>query len=125
MATYVTVDDVDTILGVGWAGTGDPDRAVMEANAWLTAYGVPLHEPVEPDIKQAGALLTKEAAQGALYADSAGDIKRKSVKAGSVETETEYADGSRATTGVIKLVKSLLRPFTSPFGASVTLLKRL
>lgn len=31
MAEYITTADVETLLGAGWEGTGDADRAVLEA----------------------------------------------------------------------------------------------
>ena len=33
---FVTVDEVDTILGSGWT-TGDKDAAVQDANDWLSS----------------------------------------------------------------------------------------
>ena len=37
MAIYITVADVDTILGAVWAPAESKDEAVFEANAYLTA----------------------------------------------------------------------------------------
>lgn len=111
MTTYITVADVDATLGAGWEGTGDKDRAVLEANAWMTARGVVAGDPVEGDIVMAGSLLAQEAAHGRLYADSEGDLKRKRVKADTVESEKEYQDGSRARSGMLSLIYDLLGPF--------------
>ncbi len=117
MTTYITTADVDTTLGAGWEGTGDKDRAVLEANAWMTARGVVAGDPVEDDIVMAGSLLAQEAANGRLYADSEGALKRKRVKADTVESEKEYQDGSRATSGALSLIYDLLGPFI-PAGSS-------
>lgn len=123
---YVTQSDVDTILGAGWEGSGDPVLAVQQANDWLLARSIPLPDnTTQPDrIKRAGAYLAKMAAAGTLYADTRGDVKRKRVKAGSVESETEFQDGTKAVAGEQKYVEDLLRPWLSPFG-SVRILKRL
>ncbi len=124
MATYIEKADVDTILGAGWEGTGDATRAVLEANAWLTSRGVIASDPVEDDIKQAGAYLAERAAAGNLYADTAGNVKRKSVSAGSVSTETEYMDGSTSSAGIMRLVLDLLRPYLPAGGGSTFTVSR-
>ena len=36
MTDFITVADVNALLGPDWAGTGDPVLAVSMANAWLT-----------------------------------------------------------------------------------------
>lgn len=118
MTTYVTVADVDALLPAGWEGDGDKDRAVLSANTWLTARNVPNDDPLPDAIKQAGALLAQEAANGRLYADSQGGIKRKAVKAGSVESETEYQDNAYAKSGALKQIGDLLRPYLSGAGST-------
>lgn len=125
MVDYVTRADVDATLGAGWEGAGDADRAVRQANAWLTAK-LPGREfdTVPTPVIEAGAELAQMAANGTLYADSEGDVKRESVEADTVSVETEYADGSRAVQGAMLYVADLLRPWVNPYG-SVTLMKRL
>ena len=113
MNTYITPAQVEAIKGPEWYGTGDPAQAVLEANVWMTAYGVPVKDPQEDAVTQAGAILAVEAANGRLYADSAGNIKRKAVKADTVESETEYQDGSAATSGALSLVRAMLRPYVT------------
>ena len=124
--SHITQSDVDTILGAGWEGDGDPVLAVQQANDWLSSRSIPLPADTDdPDrIKRAGAYLAKQAAAGTLYADTQGAVKRKRVKAGDVESETELQDGSRAIAGDMRYVEDLLRPYLRPFG-SVSILKRL
>jgi hypothetical protein len=119
MIEYITKADVDSILGTGWEGTGDADRAVLEANAWMTAKGVRASDPVEADIKQAGAYLAQEAASGQLYGDRTQALKRKRVKADTVESETEYQDFTSTSSGVMRLVLDLLRPYLPIGGGSI------
>lgn len=67
MTDFITVADVDALLGPDWAGTGDPVLSVTMANAWLTdkiQRAVP--DPVPAEIKTAGAQVAKVAAQGGL-----------------------------------------------------------
>ena len=127
MNIYITTADVETIKGVDWYGTGDPDQAVLEANVWMQAYGVPVIDPTPDDVLQAGAILAVEAANGRLYADQSANIKRKMVKADTVQTETEYQDYSYSSSGAITLAKALLASYvtSSVFGAGVIMLKRL
>ena len=124
MTDYITVADVDAELPAGWEGDGDKAEAVMQANAWLTARGVLAGDPVESGIVKAGSLLAREAANGRLYADTSGDVKRKRVKADTVESETEYQDGSRSRSGVIALVMDMLQPYLPTVGGSTFAVRR-
>ncbi|MCP1316367.1 hypothetical protein [Halomonas sp. 707B3] len=124
MTIYVTVEDVDLALGDAWAQEAAKPSAVMQANDWLTSRNIPAD--IDDDrIVRAGAYLAKMAAAGTLYADTRGDVKRKRVKADSVESETEYADGSRAVLGDMAYVTDLLKPWLNPFGSRVRVLSRL
>ncbi len=124
MAEYITASDVETLLGAGWEGTGDADRAVLEANAWLTSRGVIASDPVEDDIKQAGAYLAERAAQGELYGDRTPSLKREMVDADGVRVEEEYQDGATASTGIMRLVLDLLRPYLPAGGGSTFAVRR-
>jgi hypothetical protein len=120
---FITAEQVDSLLGSDWAQAAAKPLAVQMANDWLRAKGIPAD--IDDDrITRAGAYLAKMAAAGTLYADTRGDVKRKRVKAGSVESETEFQDGTKAVAGEQKYVEDLLRPWLSPFG-SVRILKRL
>lgn len=124
MIDYVAVSDVDTVLGSGWQGSGNADRAVRQANAWLAAeLNGREFETVPPAVIEAGAELARMSAEGALFADSEGNVKREMVKADTVEVETEFMDGSRPVQGAMSYVRTLLKPYLMPLG--VTLLKRL
>lgn len=118
MTEYITVTDVDDLLPIGWEGTGDKTRAVLEANTWLTSRGVMASEPVEYAIRQAGAYLAQDAAAGTLYSDREAAIKGKRVKAGSVESEKTYQDDATASSGTMRLVTDLLRPYLPAGGGS-------
>lgn len=124
MIEYITAQDVTDTLGSGWADGGDETRAVLEANAWMTSRGVMASDPVEQDIITAGAYLAQSAAQGELYADRTGAVKREAVSAGSVSTETEYQDGATASTGIMRLVLDLLRPYLPAGGGSTFAVRR-
>ncbi|MEE4465414.1 hypothetical protein V2S84_25390, partial [Azotobacter chroococcum] len=81
MTDYITVSQVDELLGAGWEGTGDKDRAVLMANAWLSAKPLPEFDEVPAAVVQAGAEVAREAAAGRLYAAYEAGVLAKSVEA--------------------------------------------
>jgi len=125
MTDFITVADVDTLLGPGWAGTGDPVLAVSMANAWLTAKikrVVP--DPVPAEIKTAGAQVAKEAAAGNLYKATQKEVLSKTVSAQSgTSTSKTYAPGSKDLSAGENFALALLVPWTKRSG--VMMLKRI
>ncbi|MBJ2237057.1 protein singed [Pseudomonas fluorescens] len=102
MATYITVADVDAILGASWAPDDKKARAVLQANAYLTSLnlvGVDM-DAIPEEVKQAGAELAVVASEGKLYQQQTeGSLEAKTVKAGSVTTSKTFAsiDASKST----------------------------
>ena len=102
MATYITVADVDAILGSTWAPDDKKARAVLQANAYLTSLnlvGVDM-DAIPDEVKQAGAELAVVASEGKLYQQhTEGSLEAKTVKAGSVTTSKTFAsiDTSKST----------------------------
>lgn len=124
MIEYVTEADVDAALGAGWEGSGDKALAVLQANSYLNTLTFKAWEAQPDAVTRAGAELAKEAAAGRLYAGTEGDLKRKRVKAETVESEKEYADGSVARSGALQFVDALLAPWIVKRSAT-TILTRL
>lgn len=127
MATYITVADVDSILGAAWAPDADKEEAVFEANAYLTALslvGIDMND-IPDDVKQAGARLAKCASQGKLYVQQTeGSLEAKTVKAGSVSTSKSFGSIDKTSTAAqpacVQLALSLLRTWRSnPFAFAV------
>lgn len=127
MATYITVADVDAILGSDWTTEDKKARSVMQANAYLTSLnlvGVDM-DAVPVEVKQAGAELAKVASEGKLYQQKTeGSLEAKTVKAGSVTTSKTFAslDSSKiiAQPGDVQFALALLSPWRSnPFAFSV------
>lgn len=127
MATFITVADVDSILGAGWAPDADKEEAVFEANAYLTALnltGVDMDD-IPDDVKQAGARLAKCASQGKLYQQQTeGSLEAKTVKAGSVSTSKTFGSIDKTSTtaqpACVQLALALLTPWRSnPFAFAV------
>jgi hypothetical protein len=112
---YVTVADVDDLLGPGWAGQFAPDRAVLMANAWLSTRIVrPLPTAIPPEVAQAGAEIAREAAQGNLYQSTGRQVLSTEVSAQTgTSTKKTYAAGSLAMSSGEHLATALIRPWTS------------
>ncbi|WP_434577553.1 protein singed [Pseudomonas sp. Z1-6] len=120
MATYITVADVDAILGSSWTTEDKKARAVLQANAYLTSLNlVGIDMSAIPDeVKQAGAELAAVAAEGKLYQQhTEGSLEAKTVKAGSVTTSKTFAsiDSSKTTSlpDGVQFALSLLQPWRS------------
>lgn len=102
MATYITVADVDAILGAAWAPDDKKARAVLQANAYMTSLnlaGIDM-DAIPEEVKQAGAELAVVASEGKLYQQhTEGSLEAKTVKAGSVTTSKTFAsiDTSKST----------------------------
>ena len=127
MATYITVADVDSILGAAWAPDADKEEAVFEANAYLTALnlvGIDLDD-IPDGVKEAGARLAKCASQGKLYQQQTeGSLEAKTVKAGSVSTSKTFGSIDKSATAAqpacVQLALALLTPWRSnPFAFAV------
>jgi len=127
MATYITVADVDSILGADWAPAEAKEEAVFEANAYLTALnlvGIDM-DNIPEDVKQAGARLAKCASQGKLYQQQTeGSLEAKTVKAGSVSTSKSFGSIDKTSTAAqpacVQLALALLTPWRSnPFAFAV------
>ena len=118
MATYITVADVDAILGSDWTTEDKKARSVMQANAYLTSLnlvGVDM-DAVPDEVKQAGAELARVASEGKLYQQKTeGSLEAKTVKAGSVTTSKTFAslDSSKiiAQPGEVQFALALLNPW--------------
>lgn len=125
MTDFITVADVSTLLGPGWAGSGDEALAVTMANAWLTAKitrSVP--EPTPNEVKLAGAQVAKEAAAGKLYQASTREVASTAVSAqpGTSSSKT-FVAGSKAMTAGENFALALLAPWTKRPGTMM--LKRV
>lgn len=111
---YITTTDVDALLGPDWEGAFDPARAVLMANAWLgQRIRSEVADPVPSAIKQAGAEVAREAAQGKLYQAAGREVTSTKVSAGGgVSVEKEFAAGSVAMTAGESLAVALIAPWT-------------
>ena len=96
MITYITVSDVNAILGSNWAEDSAKAKAVLMANAWLTSQRLKRIVPdnIPDDVKTAGAYVASVAAAGNLYQQktSSGVLTSESVDADGVSVSESYAE---------------------------------
>lgn len=111
MITYITVSDVDAIAGSDWAATDKKDRAVMLANLWLSNQSLPVFDIVPDEVKQAGAEIAKEAAQGKIYSASEHGVTSKAVQAGDVSSSKSFSSTAKTYTSGENIAIALLAPW--------------
>lgn len=95
MTTYITVADVDALLGPTWTTEDKKPRAVLMANTWLTNLVLPVFEPVPDDVVQAGAEVAMEAAAGRIYGSKETGVTERSVSADGVSSSKSFSESSR------------------------------
>lgn len=111
---FVTVAEVDTILGSDWT-TGNKDLAVQDANDYLSALkfcsGL---DPIDDAIKRAGAYLSRLSSQNLLFiTQTDGVVTEKTVSAQSgTSVSKKYASGQeKGKHADMQRVDALLKPF--------------
>jgi hypothetical protein len=95
VTTYISVAQVDALLGANWTTEDKKPRAVLMANTWLTNLGLPVFDPVPDDVVQAGAEVAMEAAAGRIYGSKETGITEKSVSADGVSSSKSFSESSR------------------------------
>ncbi|MDQ7965189.1 hypothetical protein RDI61_14215 [Pseudomonas plecoglossicida] len=116
MTIYITVEQVDALLGPTWAPDVQKGRAVLMANTWLTNLGLPEFDPVPDDVIQAGAEIAREAAAGNIYGSKETGVLSKSVNADGVSSSKTYSESSRAISAGESFALALLAHYMSGSG---------
>ncbi|HFX6347941.1 TPA: hypothetical protein ACIFDL_002564 [Acinetobacter nosocomialis] len=94
--SFITVDDANSILGSDFAPDSDKARLVKLANVWMKNRIGFVPDPIDPLLKDAACEIIKGILDKVIYNGKDQRLKRKKVKADSVESEKEYQDGSEA-----------------------------
>lgn len=116
MTTYITVEQVDSLLGPTWAPDDQKARAVLMANTWLTNLGLPEFDPVPDDVIQAGAEIAREAAAGNIYGSKETGVLSKSVNADGVSSSKTYSESSRTISAGESFAMALLAHYLNSSG---------
>lgn len=112
MTEYITIAQVDGLLGADWAAEDKKARAVLMANTWLTGKRLPAFDPVPDAVIQAGAEVAREAAAGKLYGSYEAGVVSKSVNADGVSSSKTYAAaGGRSVSAGEAFANALLAPY--------------
>lgn len=111
MTEYITIAQVDGLLGSDWAAEDKKARAVLMANTWLAERLTATFSEVPDAVVQAGAEIAREAAAGALYGATETGVTSKSVTAGDVSSSKSYSSSSRKLTAGEVFAEALLRPY--------------
>lgn len=124
MRTFVSVADVDGLLGEAWSAAEAKDRAVLMANVWLGNQGLPELDPVPDTWKQAGAEIAKEAATGKLYAAIETGVLSKAVDADGVSVSKTFSATAKNLSAGEVFALALIKPWLSK-RSGVMMLKRV
>ncbi|WP_411382813.1 hypothetical protein ACK3BK_15760 [Pseudomonas sp. L7] len=116
MTIYITVEQVDALLGPTWAPDDQKARAVLMANTWLTNLGLPELDPVPDDVIQAGAEIAREAAAGNIYDSKETGVLSKSVNADGVSSSKTYSESSRTISAGESFALALLAHYLNSSG---------
>lgn len=118
MITYITVADVDEILGPDWTTPDKKDNAVFMANVWLNSLNLNVcPDNIPEDVKTAGAYAAKAAVNGGLYQQKtdSGVITSKLVKADNVSVSKTFADLATNSSSLLdpslQIALALLKPY--------------
>ena len=108
MTTYISVAQVDALLGSTWTAEDKKARAVLMANTWLTNLGLPAFDPIPDDVIQAGAEVAAEAAAGRIYGSKETGVTAKSVTADGVSSSKSFSESSRTISAGESFAMALL-----------------
>jgi len=102
---------------VGFDALSDSDKAdyLQMSEAYLLARNVKPYEDVATvpqPLKTASYQIIKGIMKGEIYQGQEQALKRKKVKADTVETEKEYQDGSVKLSAIEQFILDLIKPYS-------------
>ena len=132
MLTFITVEDVNSILGDTWTEENKKARSVLMANTWMNGLNLKLpcnkatHESIIPDdVKQAGAYVALSAANGGLYQQKtdSGVLLSKTVNADDVSVSKTFAELATNSTALFDSDLQLALAMLKPYGVNQSLVR--
>ena len=112
--TFITIADAETILGADFAPDGDKARLVLLANTWMKNEIGYVPDPVTDNLKRAACEIIKGILANEIYNGKEQELKRKKVKADTVESEKEYQDGSYSLSSFEQIALALIEAENLP-----------
>ncbi|MBE4722295.1 hypothetical protein IHV21_08610 [Acinetobacter baumannii] len=113
---FITEQDaIEHVEGFDALSASDKAQYLQMSEAYLLARNVKPYEDVtqvpEP-LKTASYQIIKGIMKGDLYQGQEQALKRKKVKADTVETEKEYQDGSVKLSAIEQFILDLIKPYS-------------
>ncbi|MFX5629709.1 hypothetical protein ABTD72_15885 [Acinetobacter baumannii] len=114
--SFITEQEaIEHVEGFDALSVSDKAQFLQMADAYLLARNVKPYEDVtqvpEP-LKTASYQIIKGIIKGDLYQGQEQVLKRKKVKADTVETEKEYQDGSVKLSAIEQFILDLIKPYS-------------
>lgn len=113
MTEYITIAQVDELLGADWAAEDKKARAVLMANTWLAERLTATFSEVPDAVVQAGAEIAQLAASGGLYGAQEREVVSTSVTAGPVQSSKTFKEGSKALSAAESFALALIKPWSN------------
>lgn len=113
MTEYITIAQVDGLLGSDWAAEDKKARAVLMANTWLAERLTATFSEVPDAVVQAGAEIAQLAASGGLYGAQEREVVSTSVTAGPVQSSKTFKEGSKALSAAESFALALIKPWSN------------
>ncbi|UYF76633.1 hypothetical protein LSO58_07095 [Acinetobacter ursingii] len=126
MAFITEQEALDNVEGFSALSISDKAQYLQMSEAYLIARNVKPYNDVTKvpqPLKTASYQIIKGIIKGELYQGQEQTLKRKKVKADTVETEKEYQDGSVKLNATEQYILDLIKPYAKR--TSVQLLKRI
>ncbi len=94
--SFITQHEAESILGADFAPDSDKARLILLSNTWMKNQIGFVPDPIHENLKLASCEIIKGILAKMIYNGQDQVLKRKKVKADSVESEKEFQDGSIA-----------------------------
>ena len=94
--SFITQQEAESILGADFAPDSDKARLILLSNTWMKNQIGFVPDPIHENLKLASCEIIKGILAKMIYNGQDQVLKRKKVKADSVESEKEFQDGSIA-----------------------------
>ena len=113
MTDFITIAQVDALLGSDWTTEDKKARAVLMANTWLAERLTATFSEVPDAVVQAGAEIAQLAASGGLYGAQEREVVSTSVTAGPVQSSKTFREGSKALSAAESFALALIKPWSN------------
>ena len=94
--SFITQHEAESILGADFAPDSYKARLILLSNTWMKNQIGFVPDPIHENLKLASCEIIKGILAKVIYNGQDQVLKRKKVKADSVESEKEFQDGSIA-----------------------------